>query len=61
MSNNFWKVITLMFIIFLVVAILTHAYGFSLAAGTIYGGTNALGKTLEGQGISSGGTKTAKG
>lgn len=43
---------------FVFVAVLTHAYGFSLAAGTLFGGVNNLGKTLEGQGIASGGTKT---
>ena len=47
-----WLVIGFVFI-----GVLTHAYGFSLAAGTVFGGVNKLGKTLEGQGIASGGTK----
>jgi hypothetical protein len=47
-----WAVIGFVFI-----GVLTHAYGFSLAAGTLFSGTNTLGKTLEGQGVSSGGTK----
>jgi len=47
-----WLVIGFVFI-----GVLTHAYGFSLAAGTLFSGTNALGKTLSGQGTASGGTK----
>lgn len=42
---------------FVFIGVLTHAYGFSLAAGTLFSGTNTLGKTLEGQGVASGGTK----
>jgi hypothetical protein len=42
---------------FVFIGVLTHAYGFSLAAGTLFSGTNTLGKTLEGQGSASGGTK----
>lgn len=44
---------------FVFVAVLTHAAGFATAAGTLFTGTNNLGKTLEGQGISSGGQKVA--
>lgn len=42
---------------FIFVAVLTHAYGFSLAAGTLFSGLNQTGTTLEGGRIASGGTK----
>ena len=56
-KDNFWGVLTLVFLIALVIGILTHAYGFSLAAGTLFHGTNSLAGTLEGRGMASGGTK----
>jgi hypothetical protein len=53
-----WGSVILWLIIgFVFIGVLTHAYGFSLAAGTLFSGTNSLGKTLEGQGTASGGTK----
>lgn len=55
--DKFWKVVTIVFVGFIFVAVLTHAYGFSLAAGTLFGGTSKLGSTLEGGRIASGGTK----
>lgn len=57
MSSKFWGIVTIIFVGFIFVAVLTHAYGFSLAAGTIFGGVNKLGGTLEGRGMASGGTK----
>lgn len=47
-----WLVIGFVFI-----GVLTHAAGFSLAAGTLFNGINGLGGTLEGRGVASGGTK----
>lgn len=55
--DKFWKWFTLLIVFFLIVAILTHAYGFSVASSTIFGGVNGLGQTLEAGGIQSGGTK----
>jgi hypothetical protein len=57
MSNKLAGILTIIFVGFIFVAVLTHAYGFSLAAGTIFGGVNRLGGTLEGRGMHSGGTK----
>lgn len=34
---------------FVFIGVLTHAKGFSIAAGTLFSGTNNLGKTLEGR------------
>lgn len=56
--NKFVNIALWLIVGFVFIGVLTHAYGFSLAAGTLFSGTNNLGKTLEGQGISSGGTKT---
>jgi hypothetical protein len=56
--DKFWKWLTLLIVLFAAVAVLTHAYGFSLAAGTLFSGLNTLGGTLEGGNIASGGTKT---
>lgn len=55
--DKFWKWLTILVVAFVAVAILTHAYGFSLAAGTMFQGLQGLGGTLEGGGIASGGTK----
>jgi hypothetical protein len=54
--DKFWKWLTVLLLCFLAVAVLTHAYGFSLAAGTLFTGLNSLGTSLEAGGISSGGT-----
>jgi hypothetical protein len=56
-SSKVAGIATIIFVGFIFVAVLTHAYGFSLAAGTIFGGVNKLGGTLEGKGMKSGGTK----
>lgn len=56
--DSFWGWLTLLFIGFLVIGIITHAYGFSLAAGTLFSGVQGLGTSLEGGSIASGGTKT---
>jgi len=45
--NQFWKVLTLFFLGAIFVAVMTHAKGFSTAAGTLFTGVNTLGKTLE--------------
>lgn len=42
-----WNALTLFFLGAIFVAIITHAKGFSAAAGTIFTGVNSLGKTLE--------------
>lgn len=46
--NNFWKILTLFFLGTIAIAVLTHAKGFSMAAGTVFTGVNSLGRTLEG-------------
>jgi hypothetical protein len=44
-----WVNIVLWLIVgFVFIGVLTHAAGFSLAAGTLFSGTNSLGATLEG-------------
>jgi hypothetical protein len=43
-------VITLVFIGFIFVAVMTHASGFSEAAGTLFTGLNGVGQTLESPG-----------
>jgi hypothetical protein len=45
--NNFWRVLTLFFLGAIFVAVMTHAKGFSTAAGTLFTGVNTLGRTLE--------------
>lgn len=50
--SNFWKIVTYLLLIFAFVAVLTHASGFSQAAGSLFGGFNTLGTTIE-----TGGTK----
>jgi uncharacterized membrane protein len=54
MSNNFWKALTLFFIGAIFVAVMTHAKGFSTAAGTLFTGVNTLGRTLEAGNIKQG-------
>ena len=57
--DKVFKWLTVLLLCFLAVAVLTHAYGFSLAAGTLFSGLNTLGTSLEAGGIKSGGTATA--
>lgn len=52
--NNFWKVLTLFFLGAIFVAVMTHASGFSTAAGTLFTGVNGLGQTLEAGNIKQG-------
>lgn len=56
MGGKVAGIVTALIVAFVFVAVLTHAYGFSLAAGTLFTGANTLGTSLEGAGISSGGT-----
>ena len=54
---GFWGIITLIFIGFVFVAVMTHAAGFSSAAGTLFTGLNGVGTTLESPGTATvGGT-----
>lgn len=52
--NNFWKVLTLFFLGAMFLAVMTHAKGFSTAAGTLFTGVNTLGGTLAGGNIKQG-------
>lgn len=52
--NNFWKILTLFFLGTIFVAVMTHAAGFSTAAGTLFTGVNSLGTTLEAGNIKAG-------
>lgn len=52
--NNFWKVLTLFFLLTAFLAVMTHAKGFSTAAGTLFTGVNAMGTTLAGGNIKQG-------
>jgi hypothetical protein len=52
--NNFWKILTLFFLGAIFVAVMTHAKGFSTAAGTLFTGVNTLGGTLEAGNIKAG-------
>ena len=54
MTNKIFDIITLFFIGALVVLAVTHAKGFSTAAGTLFTGVNNLGTTLTGQRIKAG-------
>lgn len=45
---NFWKILTLFFLGAMFLAVMTHASGFSTAAGTLFSGVNTMGKTLAG-------------
>jgi hypothetical protein len=47
--GQFWKVVLWIFIGFVIIGVLTHAKGFSLAAGTLFQGTSNVGRTLEGR------------
>jgi hypothetical protein len=57
MMDEFWKWFTLLFVFFLIMGIITHAYGFSQAAGTLFSGTTNLGTSLEAGNIKAGSTK----
>lgn len=46
--DQFWKLLTLFFLGAIFLAVMTHAAGFSQAAGTLFNGVNSMGKTLEG-------------
>lgn len=48
-NMGFWGIITLIFIGFIFVAVMTHASGFASAAGTLFTGVNGIGSTLEGK------------
>lgn len=52
--NNFWKVLTLFFLLAAFLAVMTHAKGFSTAAGTLFTGFNSMGSTLAGGNIKQG-------
>lgn len=52
--NQFWKILTIVFLGFIFVAVMTHAAGFSQAAGTIFTGINTVGSTLEAGNIKAG-------
>lgn len=52
--NNFWKILTLIFLGAISVAVLTHAKGFATSAGTVFSGVNGLATTLEAGNIKAG-------
>jgi hypothetical protein len=52
--NNVWKLLTLFFLGAIFVAVMTHAKGFSQAAGTVFTGLNSMGSTLEAGNIKQG-------
>lgn len=52
--NNFWKVLTLVFLGAIFLAVMTHAKGFSTAAGTVFTGINGIASTLSGGNIKQG-------
>jgi hypothetical protein len=41
--------IIVLFLLFFFIGVMRNAKGFSMAAGTLFSGTNTLGKTLEGR------------
>jgi hypothetical protein len=49
-----WGILTIIFLGFIFVAVLLHARGFALAAGTLFSGVNSLGQTLEARGYKAG-------
>jgi hypothetical protein len=53
--NNFWKILTIIFLGAIFVAVLTHAQGFSQSAGSVFTGINSIAGTLEAGNIKSGG------
>jgi hypothetical protein len=44
--DDFWKILTIFFIGAIFVSVMTHASGFSSAAGTLFTGVNGMGSTL---------------
>jgi hypothetical protein len=52
--DNFWKILTLVFLGAIFVAVLTHATGFSKASGSLFSGVNGLATTLEAGNIKAG-------
>jgi hypothetical protein len=46
--DKFWKILLWFFLGCIFLAVMTHASGFSTAAGTLFTGVNTLGTTLEG-------------
>lgn len=42
-------VLIVIFLLFFFIGIMRNAHGFSIAAGTLFGGVNTLGRTLEGR------------
>lgn len=52
--DDFWKIVTIFLFGALVVLIVTHATGFSKAAGTIFSGFGGWGQTLTGAAIKGG-------
>lgn len=52
--KDFWGILTLFFLGAIFVAVMTHATGFSKAAGTLFTGVNSLGTTLEAGNIKQG-------
>lgn len=52
--NQFWRVLTLIFLGAIFVAVMTHAKGFSTAAGTLFTGINGIAGTLEAGNIKQG-------
>lgn len=49
--DKFWKVLTYVLLAFVFVAVMLHASGFSMAAGTLFTGLNNLGGTIEARGV----------
>jgi len=52
--SKFWSILTLVFLGFITIGVLTHAAGFSTAAGTLFTGVNTIGTTLEAGNIKAG-------
>jgi hypothetical protein len=46
--SRFWGILTLIFVGFIFLGVITHAGGFSKAAGTLFTGVTNLGSTLSG-------------
>lgn len=51
MTKTVADLLTLFFVGAIIVLIVTHAPGFSQAAGTVFSGINSLGNTLTGAGV----------
>lgn len=47
-NMGFWGIISLVIVGFIILGILTHAKGFSSAAGTLFTGFNGIGESLSG-------------